>query len=63
MRERKWALISDQGTAMLETELSDGEYSDPAARLQMEQYAPDDSAKPLQWADVTENDAFYDDMD
>jgi hypothetical protein len=56
-----FATLSVQGTAMSETLLTEAEYRDPVVRQRTEAEALgiDDAAKPIQWADVTENEAFW----
>lgn len=62
-RERMVALVSPQGTACTETGLSVREDT-PERRARVEaQFCRGGKNDPLPgtWADVTENDAFYDD--
>lgn len=59
-----YALMSNQGTAMHETALSSVEYFDNrGTRERVERDAPADAAQPLQWADVSDNEAFQPDDD
>lgn len=61
---RLFACVSDQGTAMYETVLTEDEYNNPEMRAEAERTAlaaPD--CPRIQWEDVTDNEAFWDDED
>lgn len=57
---RMYALLSEQGTAMTETLLTEEEFNNGVIRLRVERAPPDDAARPLTWADVSDNDACRD---
>ena len=56
----KFATLTKDGTAMYEIVLTEDEYNDPQIRAKAETQAAriSDCSNPVQWADVTENDAF-----
>lgn len=55
----RYALISDQGTMIPETVLTQDEYTDEG-RAEAEANAPADAKRPFTWLNVTENEWFYD---
>lgn len=56
-RPRMYALLSNQGTAMTETLLTEEEFNNSVLCLRIERHPPADAARPLTWADVSDNDA------
>ena len=58
---RLFAMVSDQGTAMAETVLTDEEYANPDIRGAFEDDPPEDAKLPIEWHDVTDNETcqFY----
>jgi hypothetical protein len=60
-KSKLFAVVSDQGTAMPETVLTEPEYNDPKARSTAEDIArmADDCSNPIEWEDVTENEACW----
>jgi hypothetical protein len=57
---KRFALVSNQGTMMPETVLTEQEYADDNVRAFVEATAPADARMPFAWEDVTENAWFYD---
>lgn len=60
-----YATLTVEGTSMYEIVLTEAEYNDPAERAKAEKQAMKipDSARPIVWADVTENEAFWNEED